>query len=337
MDKHVADLLELANQYPSPHNGQPIRVRQTGSDSFDLYFARERGLQATDISYIFSFVSMGVFVEHLSLSAQALGHTLTYTLTLPSEADLHGTGPVRFGSCQVGWGKAKPDEQLHRTLQARQTSRKKYFAGPSQELIETCVRVAGDSGMALTELSPKQTQQAIWLNQRAVFDDMFDAAVRRELNHWLRYSQAEKQTKRDGLSYDCMELNGQAMKFSVDHPGILRAPILSWLIKQYYLHTIADSSRVCYLLAPFDNERASFNVGLTIMKLWREVAQAGYYLHPFGTIMSNHAAHRDFVRMVGIQNESRGHSYLTFIFRCGKSQPPVRSLRLPYTEHLMME
>lgn len=337
LQQKIDELLKLSNHYPSPHNGQPIRLKQIDGDTFEIYFEKSRGLQATDISYIFSFVTMGVFIEHLALCARALGHGFSYKLELPKENDLRGEGVVLFGRCRLLWDAVEPNARLHETLLFRQTSRKKYYEAPSNDLAGNIIKIAADNHTQLVELSPVQTKQAIWLNQRAVFDDMFDEPVRRELNHWLRYSQVEKQAKKDGLSYDCMELNGSLMKYIVNHPGILRAPGIAKLIRQYYLRTMADASRVFYMLAPFGSEQAAFDAGIAIMKIWKEVAAAGDYLHPFGTIMSNHDAHCDFLRLANVADESREHSYLVFIFRCGKSKKPAPSLRLPYDQHLIME
>lgn len=332
----VTALLDLANLYPSPHNGQPIRLKWDGDRSFELYFQKERGLQAADISFIFSFVTMGVYIEHLTLAAQALGHRLTYQLQLPPEASLKGSGLECFARCRVTWHAGDPDAALEATLRRRQTSRRKYYAGVDEALLEGLVRIAENAHMELHCLDKQQAREAIWLNQRAVFDDMFDEGVRRELDHWLRYSRSEKERLMDGLAYDCMQLNGAVMRYIVRHPQLLRAQGISWLLREYYLRTMTDASNVCYLMAPFATEREAFEVGIVIMKFWYQVAAQGYFLHPFGTIMSNHAAHKDFAKLAQITDESRAGSYLVFIFRCGKSKPPVRSLRLPVQHHMLM-
>jgi hypothetical protein len=333
----IDELLELANQYPSPHNGQPIRLKQTGESSFDVYFEKERGLQATEISYIFSFVSMGVFIEHMKLAAQAFGHDFEHTLLLPKAEELRGKGAIKFASGSLSFDAGEKDPELLRTLRSRQTSRKKYSEGITELLAEEIIGIATDQKMSLSQLNSQQAKQAIWLNQRAVFDDMFDEPVRQELNHWLRYNQQEKQAKKDGLSYDCMELNGRLIKYIVDHPRILRKPGISGVMKQYYLRTMTDSSDIFYMLAPFATEQEAFDVGTVIMRIWQAIAAKGYYLHPFGTIMSNQAAHQDFLEMADVKDENRAGSYLVFIFKSGKSKTPVRSLRLPYQEHLIMD
>ena len=333
----MAALLELANLYPSPHNGQPIRVKQTSETTLELHFDKVRGLQATDISYIFSFVSMGVFTKHLELCADALGHSLQFELDLPTESKLHGTGTVLYATCKIGWDDHKPNNSIEKALLFRQTSRKKYSSGTNLQLDNTLIEIALEKNMQLVKLDKPSSHQAIWLNQRAVFDDMFDEPVRRELDHWLRYTKQDKQQKMDGLAYDCMELNGSVMKYIVDHPRILRKPGISKLLKAYYLRTMKDDSDVFYMLAPFDTEMAVYKVGVVIMELWHEIAEAGLYLHPFGTIMSNHSAHQDFLKLVGVTSESREKNYLALIFRCGASEKPVPSLRIPTKQHLILE
>jgi hypothetical protein len=333
--QYISDLFELANHYPSPHNGQPIEVKQLSEDRFELYFVKERGLQAAEISFLFSYVAMGVFVQHLALCADAKGHKLSYELSLPPVAGLKGAGAVKFATVQIAYAVAEPDIELHDALIFRQTSRKKYSEGLDDELVKETIEIAAQKDMQLVKMNKTDTHQAIWLNQRAVFDDMFDNAVRHELDHWLRYDQAEKQLKHDGLAYDCMELNGKAMKLIVRHYKILHWPVLSQLLKKYYLRTMSDNSDVFYLLTPFSTELEAFDVGVAVMQIWQKVASKGYYLHPFGTIMSNLAAHDDFLKLANIQHEDRSKNFLVFIYRAGKSEKPHGSLRIPIQDHLL--
>ena len=329
--------LELANHYPSPHNGQPIQVRPVDESRFHLYFEKRRGLQAAEVSFMFSYVAMGVFVHHLELCAQALGHTIAYELDLPPVAMLRGEGFARFASCSITFNTTNPDAKMLQALLFRQTSRKKYTDGINEALASRTIETAAAAGMQLLKMDRAATHEAIWLNQRAVFDDMFDDDVRHELNHWLRYSKKEKELARDGLAYDCMEMSGGLMKFFVDHYKLLRAPIIGGLIKKYYLRTMKDKSDVFYLLAPFSTEKESFDVGVAAMRIWIQISAEGGYLHPFGTIMSNEAAHRDFLKLAGIEHEDRTKNFLIFIYRAGISEKPHSSLRLPIDQHLLGE
>lgn len=326
------EFLELVRTYPSPHNGQPMILKKIDS-GYAMYFETNRGLTATPISYLFSFVTVGVFVRHIELCAAALGHKATVSLALPA-VDRMGEASAELycGDVVIEWGTASSDEALLAALRFRQTSRKKYQAGVSGEEI-AALKASVPSSQSLEFLNAHDAHQAIWLNQRAVFDDMFDPAVRNELAHWLRFSHAEKVTKRDGLSYDCMELNGPVLSFITKHYKILHWPIVAPLLERYYLRTMRDESSVGYLLSPFMHEQQAYDIGRTVMDIWIELSRRGKYLHPFGTIVSNEQAHTDFAQLIGLASETREQNYIVFIFRAGVSTEPVHSERLPI-EHL---
>lgn len=333
-ETHVKTLLELANLYPSPHNGQPITLQEISPDNYQIYFRHERGLKSTEISFLFSFVTMGLFTAHLEACGRALGHTISIQQQLPARDSLRTEGKSPFATATIEWNSQVPDSELEKDIRTRQTSRKKYHKGPTASEQQSLIQLISHDNLQLHILPYNLGQRVIWLNQRAVFDDMFVPAVREELHHWLRYSPQEKKTTRDGLSYDCMELNGQVLKFIVIHYPILRMPVFSWCIKQYYLRTMQDSSTVGYLTAPFRTEQEAFVIGETIMQLWLRLTRSGYYLHPFGTIVANPEAHRDFLSLVARETETK-ENFVVFIFRAGASDPPVRSERLPYNQHLI--
>lgn len=331
------DFFELLNRYPSPHNGQPIILKQLDDTNFELYFETKRGLQATEVSYLFSFVTLGLFTTYLGMCAEAFGYVCNIEVNLPKLNQLKTDGLLRFASCSLGPSSKPANTKLLKTLRFRQTSRKKYSEGLNDTLSAQTIAIAASHGMKLVKMNQADTHQATWLNQRAVFDDMFDEAVRLELNHWLRYSKEEKESKMDGLAYDCMEINGRAMKFAVKHYKILRMPIVSTLLQKYYLRTMSDDSDAYYLLTPFSNEQESFDVGVAVMEIWAKIAAEEYYLHPFGTIMSNEAAHQDFLSLANIEHEDIHKNFLVFIYRAGKSDPPHISMRLPVAKHLLIK
>lgn len=334
-NQKIDQFLALVNRYPSPHNGQPMRLKKDSEGVYEIYFQKERGLQSVDISFIFSFVTVGVFARYLELAGKALGLDVQIDMDLPSEGKMSGSGLLKCGEVVITDSSKSPDDDLLKALEFRQTSRKKYISGVPDSLAQQLIE-SSPAKFSLTELDRQKAHATIWLNQRAVFDDMFEEPVRKELDHWLRYSESEKLTKPDGLAYDCMQINGWIMKSIVDHPRFLRAPVIKQIIKQYYLRTMRDNSSVFYTMAPFENPQDAFNVGVFVMNTWSKLSEHGLYLHPFGSIMSNHHAHHDFIDLVGEMNETRANNYLVFIFRAGKSERPPRSLRLPVKDHLLI-
>jgi hypothetical protein len=333
-NQKLTKLLELANNYPSPHNGQPMVLKTAADNQLDVYFDTSRGLTAMLISYLFSFVTVGVFVRHLELCAQALGHNAEVALALPKQEQMAEKSLLKCAAVTIHFDASEPDRELHRAIESRQTSRKKYTAGISEAEKSEVLAISKSYGLDGAFVDGPTAHQVIWLNQRAVFDDMFDPAVRGELNHWLRYSHDEKVSKQDGLSYDCMEMSGRALRFAVRHYQVLHWPVIAPLLKRYYLRTMRDDSSVGYLTSPFQTEEQAYAIGRAVIDMWIRLSRAGHYLHPFGTIVSNDRAHADFIRLIGLENESRSSNYMVFIFRAGASDRPVESERLPVQTHL---
>jgi hypothetical protein len=329
-------LLRLANYYPSPHNGQPIRLRQVSGKSLELFFETDRGLKAGPVSKLFSFVTVGVFARHFEYCATALGHTAVIKLHLPAEGDMASPGLLKLGTIKIDYDTHAPDSALKTLILKRQTSRKRYTKGLSSGETSELVETASAHKLTLRMIGPARAKQAAWLNQRAVTDDLFDPEVRGELDHWLRYTKAEKEQKRDGLAYDCMELSGSLLHLAVKYYKILHWPVVTPVLKQYYLRAVADSSSVGYLTGKFETPGHAVEIGRCIVDIWFELTRSGAFLHPLGTIISNAKAHLDFDELAGIHDETRSN-YVVFIFRAGYSPKPVQSLRLQVKDHLLME
>jgi hypothetical protein len=333
-NQKLTQLLELANNYPSPHNGQPMVVERLDENKLAIYFETQRGLTATPISYRFSYVTVGVFVRHLEVCAHALGHQAEVALSLPDQQHMADDGKIKCAEVTLTFDSTEADPALQDVIKNRQTSRKKYTAGLNDVEQAKATEIATSYNFSGKFVNPAVAQQVVWLNQRAVFDDMFNPPVRHELDNWLRYDHQEKLAKRDGLSYDCMEMNGNALKFAVKHYRVLHWPIIAPLLKQYYLRTMRDHSSVGYITAPFQTELEAYAIGRCVIDIWLELTKEGKYLHPFGTIVSNDVAHADFAKLVGLTDENRDNNYVVFIFRAGASPKPVESERLPVTLHM---
>lgn len=155
--------------------------------------------------------------------------------------------------------------------------------------------------------------------------------------HWLRFDKKSKVSSRDGLAYDCMELNGRVLKYIVRHYRFLRWPMIAPMLQRYYLRTMRDNSSVGYMTAVFRTPQDAFRIGQCIERLWLMLSSEHAYIHPFGTIVSNEEAHADFVRLVGAGAQDRDASYVVFIFRAGRSDVPVRSERIAPEVHLCKE
>src|SRR5262249_54615279 len=71
-------LLETARYAPSPHNVQPWRLRVLSDDTADLFIEKQRTLPKEDTSGSFIILSMGLFIEALSIVAENSSLKLTF-------------------------------------------------------------------------------------------------------------------------------------------------------------------------------------------------------------------------------------------------------------------
>src|SRR5262249_42109585 len=73
-------LLETAIHAPSPHNVQPWRVRIISDTEAELFIEKRRTLPKEDITGSFIILTMGLFIEALSILAANRSHKLTHRL-----------------------------------------------------------------------------------------------------------------------------------------------------------------------------------------------------------------------------------------------------------------
>src|SRR6185369_16461406 len=73
-------LLETARYSPSPHNVQPWRLRVLSDDTADLLIEKHRTLPKEDTTGSFIILSMGIFIEALSIVAANSSFKLTFQL-----------------------------------------------------------------------------------------------------------------------------------------------------------------------------------------------------------------------------------------------------------------
>jgi nitroreductase len=62
-------LLETAIHTPSPHNVQPWRLRIVSDESADLLIEKRRTLPKEDLTGSFIILTMGLFIEALTILA----------------------------------------------------------------------------------------------------------------------------------------------------------------------------------------------------------------------------------------------------------------------------
>ncbi len=330
-------IMELAQRYPSPHNGQPLKLKPLNDHEAALYFDTARGLFASELGYKFSYLTVGVFVEFFVTAARALGYQVTYKPELTPvdkqrEAYLH-----YFGKLEITAGNLAPDAALEHLLRARRTSRKNYRQEPIPEHVLAAMQAALEGTQAnlyVTE-NPEEVKQVLWYNQETLFHDLQTPHMHDELAHWLRYSKREARERRDGLSAECLQMPGPALRFALRFPRLITNKIAGRFFKYLYLRTMKTVNAIAWLQAPFASFEDYIACGRAFMKVWLALSAQGYSLHPYGTIPTNDAVLQKVATTVGATNTDAEPIWM--IFRFGKSDTPPESYRLPLANHFVEE
>jgi len=333
MEKVWQQILPYAQTYPSPHNSQPMRVRLRG-DTMALYYDLDRGLPAESFGVAFGHVCAGVFVEIVRIAAAGLGYELEERLELRpidfgAANRLHPLGTLRLVKAERALGDLDPV-----LIMRRRTSRLPYEPRPVPEAV--LARAAAEAqpfGYRLhSTTDPKLVKEVIYVNQRTLFYDLSDPAVRHELSSWLRYSRQQAEATGDGLSAECLDLPGPVMKLFMTQYWVWQLPLLGRLVKWVYLHSMRGVAQVAWLVGPFAGPADYMRAGRCLMRIWLELTEAGVYLHPFGSVIANERAHREFCELVG-EAERGGMAWM--LFRLGYSREPPRAHRRPLSEMVL--
>jgi hypothetical protein len=321
-------ILREVHRYPSPHNSQPIRVRIVDEHRADLYYDVDRGLPAEPYGIPFGHVCAGIFVELLSIAAHAQGFEVVEDLRFDAmdfddDDRLHALGRVTL----VAHGQPVPD--LDVTLLARRrTSRLPYDARtvPGNVLAELDAE-ARHWGHRLASTTGRATvDRIVRINQRTLFDDIANPAVRRDLATWLRWSEGEAARRRDGLSAACLHVPGRALRWFVEHHVWWSRPGLRHVARWLYLRSMRGVRHLARLTGPVDTTEDFVRAGRAFIRCWLLLTDHGVAVHPLGSVITNPRSHGALVAAID-DDQTKGMTWM--LIRIGYSAEPPRSHRLP--------
>ncbi|MBW3606384.1 MAG: hypothetical protein KY460_16055 [Actinobacteria bacterium] len=325
-------ILQAARRYPSPHNSQPIRVRIADPDRIELYYDLDRGLPAEPYGIPFGHVCAGIFVELVAIAAHAEGSDVIENLRYDDMAfdgsdRLHPLGTITL----VPAGGPVPD--LDAELIARRcTSRLPYDSRTVEPaaLAQLDVEARRWGHRLATTTDRPVVDEIVRINQRTLFDDIANPAVRHELATWLRYSHEEAARRRDGLSAACLGVPGRVLHWFVEHHTWWSRPGLRDVARWLYLRSMRGVRQLAWITGPFATTADSVRAGRAFIRCWLLLTAHGVAMQPFGSVITNPRAHAALVAAVA-ENQTDPHDgqeMTWMLMRIGYSPPPPRSHRL---------
>ena len=198
----IYKVLYYASLAGSSHNSQPWKVIVTGNQLIRLYADTTRELSVVDPDRRELYISLGAFIENLTLSAGSLGYESHVKLndtsknsTLVAEIQLFKTDPTGFDlsliekrmTLRIPFNKSPIKANDVNQIITSDIQNIRYYSATSEE-----GRFIADKAMSA-------------YNQQA-----YNNAAQTELAKWMRFSDKDVKERKDGLTTAGMQINGIA-------------------------------------------------------------------------------------------------------------------------------
>jgi hypothetical protein len=200
LDQRHASILKLASLAPSGHNSQPWYVKIVAPNRWIIGADPGRRLPAVDPDNREVMLSLGAFAENLSIAAASHG----------LRADMRVIAQTSFDPeiIEVALTESAPEEYPLRRLTQRMTVKHGYL--PS-EIKKQDVAALSAHMQGHLFYFPRGKGHAACIEEVVVESFRIQANrddAQREFIKWLRLSDSDAETHRDGLTVEGMEIRG---------------------------------------------------------------------------------------------------------------------------------
>jgi nitroreductase len=335
-------LLETAVYTPSPHNVQPWRLRILSDDTAELLIEKRRTLPKEDPTGSFIILSMGLFIEALTIVAGNSSLKLDFNLCQPAsrftpdqiaktEGELLPFARLSLGKQVTPVAGILAESKFDNALfQKRRTSRISFTSqAVPNEAIETLSKLAREWGQSYQQVTaPEIIEKILERNIEAVFEDLNVTAYHDEIVEWFRFTDRSSSQTRDGLDYRCMNSSRWSFWLVARAPQLLQLPVARALLKKIYRTQLGHVPTIGMLAGPFWEPESAFETGRFLMRFWLELARQDLYIHPYGNLVTNKTAAERCLELTGVP-------HIWLIFRIGFSKVPPQSYRRTVEEVLV--
>jgi hypothetical protein len=332
------EIARYAVSCPSPHNTQPFRLRIINDAEAEIVFLPRRGLWVADPEGRFTWLTAGIFAEICSIAAHGLGFELDCRTDFSAMYRGGDTETPQVISRLTLRPAAAPVADLDpQLILDRHTSRLPYDGQAIPEaLLSEMQAEALRTGHRFEARSDRQAiDWVIELNRQALFHDMENVPVRKELVRWLRFGTREEDITGDGLSARCLGFSAPLLRSFFTSPGFWTLPGIKSLVGFIYGRSMKGVGTIGWLRGPYVSMDDWFRAGTTMFRLWLIVTRHGYYWQPYGSVITSDEARANMIRYFDMPDERGGADMVWLLLRLGKSEAPPLSHRLPYEDIIL--
>lgn len=312
------DMLYLATLAPSGHNTQPwtVRVQETGR--WIIGSDQSRWLPAVDPANRELLLSIGTFLENLTLAAGIYGYRTEMEVIA---RDSHNANLVEVHFTPGVLQETLRDKMLtRRTLRSAQLKHELKRADVDYLLNkEDQIRfypLTSEQGRYLSE-------GTLAANQAQAFREL----AQLELANWIRWSNAQAKKYRNGLTPESMELSGIARwytKYFFNQQSVLEKSFREETIKKIEAQ-VESCGGWLVVTSPSQSIADIIHAGRVLERAWLKARDKNIAFHPM-TQMLEESPWKDTMRQeLGLREQ------IQFIIRVGYVEEylPPASLRMP--------
>lgn len=329
--------LKGAQTAPSAHNTQPWRFRILEDGRIRVEWAKDRELTVADPDSRDLHLALGAAVEAARLKS---GHEGQFLKFQPSEENEPFIGHLVDDKEQTALSDF--ESYLAGRLEVRQTARLPHLPVSIESVVPDMQKEAAEHGCKVHVTQDKEEiQKLARLSRIATADQFANQQVHEELCRWLRLDKHDPAYKRDGLTADCLNLDGTVLDLS----KFLMAPATMRVLSMLQLHNllamdtqmlVARSQSLVLITTPTKLRSQLVHAGRLLLRIWLNAAGNGYFPHPVSALLDCHKTIWPTAEVFGVKKSAEPAEHPVAIFRLGAVGADIaRAPRLPISELLL--
>jgi hypothetical protein len=315
-----SEILALASLAPSGHNTQPWSVKYLEPYHWIIGCDKNRWLPAVDPAQRETVLSIGTFIQNLEYAAAHAGYNCQFNILAATNQaeDIVEVKLDKTGGAPV-FDIAK--------IKNRRTVRSIYLGDSLKK--EDADYLFSDEPDYFRFI-PNNAKEYNYLNEQTIEANRIQSyrdAAQTELSEWIRFSSADAEKYRDGLTTAGMEIegiSGFAVRNFYDKTSVMKNSFRDQSIDK--VKTQVSQSAGWLLITSKDNLTATLlKTGRRMQRLFLKVRDKGIALHPMTQILEEPSTNQTVNQSIGVNDN------IQFILRLGylKNYPAPVSLRRP--------
>jgi hypothetical protein len=200
LDPVDVEILHYASLAPSSHNAQPWYVKVLGEREWLVGVEPKRRFPVVDSQNRETLLSMGAFLEHISIAAGALGYE--------AEIAVIADSPLEEDIARVSLKKSHPSKYPLERITTRRTVREGLRPTELKRMDIEALSEPLDGHIFYFSQESEHGKCIQKITAEAVYTQTYRDDAQREFADWFRISDEDAGKHRDGMTLEASEITG---------------------------------------------------------------------------------------------------------------------------------